>query len=75
MAPCGVPTQQYQYEVIVQPEGTPTTIEDVDKDGKKILVNINLSEDADVRIDLIDQMRDYEHLPRVTWTEDVFHQR
>eukprot|EP00973_Karenia_brevis_P084108 11669851-Karenia_brevis.AAC.1 len=53
MAPCGVATsfQQDQFEVIVQPEGTPTTIEVVDE------------EDADIRMDLIDQMRDYERLP------------
>eukprot|EP00973_Karenia_brevis_P009009 1220568-Karenia_brevis.AAC.1 len=65
MAPCGVATsfQQYRYEVIVQPEGPPTTIEVVDRSGADILVNINLHEDADIRMDLIDQMREHERLP------------
>eukprot|EP00973_Karenia_brevis_P010777 1458717-Karenia_brevis.AAC.1 len=77
MAPCAIATsiQQYQYDVIVQPEGPPTTIEVVDKNGTTIPVNINLHEDADIRIDLIDQIRENENLPRVTWTEDVFHRK
>eukprot|EP00973_Karenia_brevis_P040890 5657730-Karenia_brevis.AAC.1 len=38
MAPCGIPTsiQQYHYDVIVQPEHPPTTIEVVDKNGTTI---------------------------------------
>eukprot|EP00973_Karenia_brevis_P041652 5763798-Karenia_brevis.AAC.1 len=46
-----------QHGVIVQPENPPTTIEVVDRYGKPILVNINLHEDADPRIDIIDQIR------------------
>eukprot|EP00973_Karenia_brevis_P013532 1838394-Karenia_brevis.AAC.1 len=61
---------QLHCSVIVQPENPPTTIEVVDKRGQPILVNINLHEDADPRIDLIDQIRAHEDLPRITWTED-----
>eukprot|EP00973_Karenia_brevis_P046213 6407298-Karenia_brevis.AAC.1 len=53
MPPCGVATslQQYRHEVIVQPEGTPTTIEVIDRNGVEILINVNLHQDADIRMD------------------------
>eukprot|EP00973_Karenia_brevis_P002170 293254-Karenia_brevis.AAC.1 len=77
MPPCGVATnlQQYRHEILVQPEATPTTIEVVDRNGEEILINVNLHQDADIRMDFIDQMREHERLPRVAWTEDLFHRK
>eukprot|EP00973_Karenia_brevis_P048924 6785898-Karenia_brevis.AAC.1 len=52
--PCGVMTtfQQYRYNVLVQPDCTPTPIEVVDKHGEYITINVNLHPDADIRRDL-----------------------
>eukprot|EP00973_Karenia_brevis_P040916 5660672-Karenia_brevis.AAC.1 len=61
--------------VIVQPEYPPTTIEVEDRHGSPMPVNVNLHEDADLRIDIIDQMRASEGLSRITWTEDLFHSK
>eukprot|EP00973_Karenia_brevis_P076614 10642372-Karenia_brevis.AAC.1 len=61
--------------VLVQPDCTPTPIEVVDRHGDDITINVNLHPDADIRRDVVDQMREHENLPRMAWTDDLFHRK